>query len=315
MSERDSQVGVIQVEELVKGYGKNLAVNRVNVQINRGEIFGILGPNGAGKTTLMEMIVGLRLPTSGSISVYGIDPHTRRADIAQRMSIQPQRAGLFDHLTVEETLEMFASFYEAALHPSTVLDEIGLTDRRRAWVKSLSGGQRQRLLVGVALIGNTDLLFLDEPTGSLDPQARRQLWDVIQARRDAGKTVVMTTHSMEEAQALCDRIAIINRGRILALGSPHELIQEYLPEQLIVFESEKEPDADYLRSLPGVIHVTIRRENERTRVRVRTNEPDRTLRELLATTRVSLGRGFRMEQGTLEDLFLLLINEPRKGEL
>lgn len=160
----------IVVRNLSKGYGDYLAVNDVSLEIQSGEVFGILGPNGAGKTTLIEMICGLRTPTSGTIRVWGFDPHTQQFKVTKRMSIQPQKAGLFEHLTVQETLELFASFYKHPEPAASILKSVALVDQRKVLVKRLSGGQRQRLLVGVALLSNSDLLFLDEPTGSLDPR-------------------------------------------------------------------------------------------------------------------------------------------------
>lgn len=305
---------VVTITQLVKGYGQYLAVNGVSLAVNRGEIFGILGPNGAGKTTLLEMVAGLREPTSGTIRVYGLDPLVQRAEVTAKVSIQPQSAGLFDHLTVRETLELFAGFYENALPVNAVLTDVGLAEKQKVLVKRLSGGQRHRLLVGVSLIGNADLLFLDEPTGSLDPQARRRLWDVIQARRNEGKTIILTTHSMEEAEALCNRIAIMQRGKVLALGEPQALIREHLPEQMIAFECSGTPDADELKRIPGVVQVFITGINNGASVRVRTTNPDETLRTLLSTKWSYTARGFRMEQGTLEDLFLLLVGERRKRE-
>lgn len=300
----------VVVRNLSKGYGSHLAVRNVSLEVRHGEVFGILGPNGAGKTTLIEMICGLRVPTSGTVQVCGFDPHTQPLEVTNRISIQPQKAGLFEHLTVQETLELFASFYRDPEPVASVLESVGLVEQRRLLVKRLSGGQRQRLLVGAALISRSEVLFLDEPTGSLDPQARRQLWEIILERKRQGKTIILTTHSMEEAQALCDRIAILHKGRILAMGTQYELIQQYLPEQMITFETLAAPDEERLKGLPGVLQVLVTPSPGRYFVRVRTAQPDETLRCLMDPTQVPTARGFRTEQATLEDLFLLLVRQP-----
>jgi len=185
-------------------------------------------------------------------------------------------------------------------------------EQRKQLVKRLSGGQRQRLLVGVALISRSELLFLDEPTGSLDPQARRQLWEIILERKQRGKTIILTTHSMEEAQALCDRIAIMHKGRILAMGTQQELMQQYLPEQMISFEMLSAPDQERLKQIPGVLQVLVTPSSDRYSVRVRTVRPDETLRCLMDPKQVPTAKGFRTEQATLEDLFLLLVRQPKE---
>lgn len=312
MDDAVTQETVIEVRNLVKVYGRLTPVNGVSFTVARGEIFGVLGPNGAGKTTTLETMIGMREPTFGNVSILGFDPFTQHAEMANHVCIQPQQANLFDHLTVAETLDLFASFYESPLPTDRVIADVGLEEKRSTLVKKLSGGQRQRLLVGVALIGNADILFLDEPTGSLDPQARRQLWDVIRARRDEGKSVILTTHSMEEAQALCDRLGIMHKGQMLAVGTPLELINRYLPEQLIVYEVPTKPDVAALEQLPGVINVLITPAGSKTKVRIRTRQPDETLRELLGSYRLAPSGGFRMEQGTLEDVFLALVGKGVK---
>jgi len=301
---------VVAVRNLFKGYGNYLAVNDVSLEVQRGEIFGILGPNGAGKTTLIEMMCGLRLPTSGTVRVFGFDPHLQQLDVTSRIGVQPQKAGLFDHLTVQETLQLFASAYSDPEPVASVLESVDLVELRKLLVKRLSGGQRQRLLLGVALISGSELLFLDEPTGSLDPRARRRLWEIIMERKQRGRTIILTTHSMEEAQALCDRIAIMHRGRILAMGTPRELMEQYLPERMITFEMEMPPDEARLRVIRGVLQVLVTPSAGRYLVRVRTAEADETLRRLMDPGLFPTARGFRMEQATLEDLFLLLVRRP-----
>lgn len=303
---------VIQVKDLVKTYGTLAAANGVSFTVGKGEIFGVLGPNGAGKTTTLETMIGMRQPTSGQVTVLGLDPYSQHTQMADKVCIQPQNANLFDHLTVAETLDLFGSFYTSPLVTDDVISDIGLEEKRNTLVKKLSGGQKQRLLVGVSLIGNGDVLFLDEPTGSLDPQARRQLWDVIRNLKDQGKTVILTTHSMEEAQALCDRLGIMHKGKMLAVGSPLDLINTYLPEQLIVYETTTKPDVAALERLPGVVNVLTTPSGNKTKIRIRTRRPEDTLRELLGTYRLAPSGGFRMEQGTLEDVFLALVGNGTK---
>lgn len=302
----------IDVTHLTKGYGKNVAVDDVCLAVRHGEILGVLGPNGAGKTTLLETIVGMRTPSGGHVAVFGLDPAEQRAALNRRISIQPQRAGLFEYLTVQETVELFASFHTAPLPVEELIQGLGLEEKRNAAVRSLSGGQRQRLLVAAALVGNTDLLFLDEPTGSLDPQARRQIWDIVTARKEAGRTVVLTTHSMEEAKALCDRVAIMARGKILDIGTPQQLVDKYLPEQMIVFEADNKPDMAVLKSLPGVQGVLVDSAGGRVVVRLRSTGSEETLRAVLQH---GFGvRSLRTEQGTLEDVFLLLVGNTQGGK-
>lgn len=297
---------------VTKQYGRFTAVDSVSFSVARGEIFGVLGPNGAGKTSLLECVVGMRECTAGSISVMGYDPFSQRLEMAGHVSIQPQHASLFDHLTVSETVELFASFYSSPLPVDQVIALMGLEEKSNVLVKRLSGGQKQRLLIAVAFVGNTDVLFLDEPTGSLDPQARRQLWDAIRARKDAGTTVIITTHSMEEAQALCDRVAIINKGRILAIGSPHGLVAEFLPDQLLVYETDSRPESGVLEKLPGVSSVLITPASGKYSVRIRTNQPDEVLRVMVSRHLLPSGR-FRMESATLEDVFLMLVKRSEQG--
>lgn len=313
MHENRTQGVSIMASDVTKRYGAFAAVNAVSLQIHEGEVFGILGPNGAGKTTLLECIVGMRQATSGSVQVLGLDLTTHRNEIKHFLSIQPQYANLFDHLTVTETLELFASFYQDPLDLEDLILRVGLDEKRREQVRRLSGGQKQRLLVATALVGNTKILFLDEPTGSLDPQARRQIWDVIRERKESGRTIVLTTHSMEEAQALSDRVGIMNRGRLIAVGTPQELIDEHMPEKLVVFEQSTKPDVPQLESLPGIINVLVTPSGSKYSVKLRTNQVDETLRILLNKPALRPQSGFRMEQATLEDVFLALVGSNEGG--
>ncbi|RNL83159.1 ABC transporter ATP-binding protein [Halostreptopolyspora alba] len=245
----------LSVASLVKRYGDLTAVDGVSLTAHSHEILGVLGPNGAGKTSLLEMLMGLRGLTSGSVRVLDIDPATSERELRKVASIQPQQAELFPTLTTIETLELWATFYDQPRAPSTVLEDVGLTGSRDVRVRNLSGGQERRLLVGTALIGNPRVTVLDEPSSGLDPNARADLWEVITAFRDEGRTVVLSTHSMEEAEAVCDRVAIMHRGRLVALGRPSELIAEHAPHHVISCAREPGQDLSWAEELDDVVRV------------------------------------------------------------
>ena len=211
---------VVSVDHLRVSYGTTVAVDDVSFSIRQGEIFGILGPNGAGKTTTVECIGGLRQPDAGTISVLGLDARTDRDELRQRVGIQLQSSELPDKLRVIEALELFASFYRAPADPAALMERLGLTGKRDARFASLSGGQRQRLSIALALIGRPEVAILDELTTGLDPQARRETWTLIESIRDEGVTVVLVTHFMEEAERLCDRLALLHHGRVIAIDTP-----------------------------------------------------------------------------------------------
>jgi len=248
---------VINVEHLVKSYGDIKAVNDISFQVMPGEAFGMLGPNGAGKTTTVEMIEGLRTVDSGHISVLDLDVARVPAKIKQRIGIQLQAPSLLPLVTVQEILELFAGFYKRSIPVDDILEMLALKDSRKVLVKNLSGGQQQRLSVAMALINDPDIAFLDEPTTGLDPQARRGLWSVIEDMRSKGKTIFLTTHYMEEAERLCDRVAIIDHGQIIAMDSPRELINTYFKESAIQFELEPAPPEVILKSFPGAKEVMV----------------------------------------------------------
>jgi ABC-2 type transport system ATP-binding protein len=216
---------VIEVDGLRRSYGAVVAVDGVSFQVQEREIFGIVGPNGAGKTTTVECLEGLRRPDGGRLRVLGLDPARDRRRLRQRIGVQLQRAALPNRLKVWEALDLYASFYRRARPWPELLDRWGLRERRDAAFDSLSGGERQRLLVAMALVGDPQVVFLDELTGGLDPQARRATWELVRAIRDGGATVVLVTHLMEEAQRLCDRVAVVDRGRLVALDTPPALVR------------------------------------------------------------------------------------------
>jgi ABC-2 type transport system ATP-binding protein len=255
----------IRCRDLRKRYASRTAsvdaVNGLDLEVCPGECFGLLGPNGAGKTTTIEILEGLLSPTSGEVEVLGQRWGENDAALRQHLGISLQETRLAEKLSVLETLTLFRSFYARGLEPAVVMEQVGLTEKARAHVGKLSGGQRQRLAVACALVGDPDLLFLDEPTTGLDPQSRRQLWDILRGFKVQSRTVLITTHYMDEAERLCDRVAIVDHGKVIALGSPAELIARTGGEHLIEFALDEGIDIpeSQLRALPAV--VAVRRED------------------------------------------------------
>jgi ABC-2 type transport system ATP-binding protein len=299
---------VIRIEGLRKGYGEVVAVDGVNLTVNRGEVFGILGPNGAGKTTTLEMIEGLRKPDAGEIEVAGYDAVRESEDLKRIIGVQLQGTAHFDYLTVRETLKLFADLYGADDSPARIrqlLDVVSLTEKVKSRVEDLSGGQQQRLSLGLALVNDPKIVFLDEPTTGLDPQARRNLWGLIRHIRSEGKTVVLTTHYMEEAEELCDRVAIMDRGRVLISDTPLALVRSLNMDAMILASVETEPgehlDAD-LDLLPGVTG----KERTGKDLRLRTEDPQTTIIGLmkLAAERGMRLRNLSVRSANLEDVFI-----------
>ena len=214
----------IEIKELVKKYRNFTAVDSVSFDVKKGEIFGFLGPNGAGKTTTLEIIEGLRQPTLGETIVLGVNTQRDVEKVKERIGVQLQSSAFFDYLSLEELLDLFGRFYKKFLSPEELLKKIDLLDKRKAKVRELSGGQRQRFSIALALVNDPEVLFLDEPTTGIDPQSRHYLWELIRKLNKEGKTIVLTTHFMDEAQALCDRIAIIDNGKIIACDTPEKII-------------------------------------------------------------------------------------------
>ena len=251
-----TRVNAIEVHGLVKRYGDVTAVNGLDLVMKRGECFGLLGPNGAGKTTTVEILEGLNDPTGGDVVVLGKRWSTDEAWLRARLGISLQETHLQERLTVAETLRLFRSFYDHGRDVDELMRLVALEEKRDAWFSKLSGGQKQRLAVACALVGDPELLFLDEPTTGLDPQSRRQLWDIINGLRAEGRSVLLTTHYMDEAERLCDRVGIVDKGKMIALGTPAELIASLGGEQVIEFTSERSRggtiDELALGQLPGV---------------------------------------------------------------
>lgn len=294
----------IQVQRLVKRYGALTAVDDISFDVQRGEVFGLLGPNGAGKTTSVECIEGLRAPDEGEIRVLGLDARKDLQPIKERIGIQLQTTGLYPKLAVREVIELFASFYARRLPTDQLIEMTGLQERVNARTKDLSGGQKQRLSVALALVNDPDLLFLDEPTTGLDPQARRNLWDVIENLQAQGKTILLTTHYMEEAEQLCDRIAVMDHGKIIALDTPDELVRQNFREQAIEFESLPPPPVETLEQLAGVTRAQI----QGTEITVFSTEVPATMAGLLKLAQQGIlhFNNLVVRRATLEDVFLKL---------
>lgn len=244
---------------MVKRYADVVAVDGLDLQVFRGECFGLLGPNGAGKTTTIEMLEGLLAPDAGEVEVLGQRWDEAGAALRPRLGIQLQETQLADKLSVAETLRLFRSFYPSGRTVPDLLALVGLESKAGAWVGKLSGGQRQRLSVACALAGNPDVLFLDEPTTGLDPQSRLQLWDVLRRFKDGGGTIVMTTHYMDEAATLCDRIGVVDRGKLIALGTPEALVQSLGTAHVVevTFEGGTPPAGEGFTGLPGVVEARV----------------------------------------------------------
>ncbi len=282
------------------------AVNGLDLEVHADECFGLLGPNGAGKTTTIEILEGLLPPTGGEVEVLGRRWGADDAALRQRLGISLQETRLAEKLTVRETLTLFRSFYAAGVEPEAVMEQVSLTDKTGAYVGKLSGGQRQRLAVACALVGDPELLFLDEPTVGLDPHARRQLWDIIRGFRACGRTVLLTTHYMDEAERLCDRVAIMDRGRVIALGSPRELIAKLGGEHFVEFALADGAafEDGVLGDLPGV--VSVRREGAAWSLAVQAAHV--TIPALLQRLEGGQHRLARLttRQASLEDVFVAL---------
>jgi ABC-2 type transport system ATP-binding protein len=295
---------VIQVSGVRKTYGRTVAVDEVSLEVGQGEIFGLIGPNGAGKTTTMECIEGLRRPDRGSISVLGLDPHREVYRLQDRIGVQLQQAQLQKRIKVWEAVGLWASLYrKKAIDAEHLLQQLGLADKRDAWFMNLSGGQKQRLFIALALINDPEVVFLDELTTGLDPQSRRTIWDLVRGIRDRGKTVFLTTHLMEEAERLCDRVAIIEHGRIIDIDSPDRLVDRHCPERTVVLATGDPTAAEYFRAIPGVEAVVCN--EKRITIHGRGEELVTAVIDCLSENRIRV-TDFRTILPNLESVFLKL---------
>lgn len=297
----------IEVQDLKKYYGATRAVDGVSFTVEQGEVFGMLGPNGAGKSTTTEILEGLRKPDSGNVQVLGLDVTRQTREVKSRIGIQLQTTALYPRLNVREILDLFSSFFPGEKRSTdTLIDLVSLREKEKTLSKDLSGGQRQRLSVALALINKPEIVFMDEPTTGLDPQARRGLWETIREIQKSNTTIFLTTHYMEEAQTLCDRVAVVETGKIIALDTPEALIQQNFKETAIEFDlADEAPPEGTFRNLKGVSRPAVR---EGRHVTLYTNETMATLSEL--TNRAQAGDlkfdDLRIRRATLEDVFLKL---------
>jgi ABC-2 type transport system ATP-binding protein len=302
-------MAVIEVHELHKRYGDTVALDGISLQVEAGEVFGLLGPNGAGKTTAVEIIEGLRRADSGTVRVLGLDPGD--PEVRQRVGVQLQQSQLPEKMRVGEALELYAGFYRHPRPVGGLIEDWGLAAKRDTAFKNLSGGQQQRLFLALALVGNPELVFFDEITTGLDPAARRQTWELVRRVRAAGVTVVLVSHLMDEAEELCDRVAILDRGRIVALDTPTALIDRSGSPQRMRFRPAGPLPAGLVESVPGVEAV----EHSGSQVLVTgTGDFATGVTAALAREHVPVA-DLRLEQRTLDDAFLALTGRPMNTEL
>jgi ABC-2 type transport system ATP-binding protein len=294
---------VIRVSGIRKTYGRTVAVDEVSFEVAEGEIFGLIGPNGAGKTTTLECVEGLRTPDAGTISVLALDPFRDVYTLQNRIGVQLQEAQLQKRIKVWEAVDLWASLYPKPVDGERLLDQLGLTEKRNAWFMTLSGGQKQRLFIALALINDPEVVFLDELTTGLDPQARRAIWDLVRGIRERGKTVFMTTHLMEEAERLCDRVAIIDHGRIVDIDTPGRLVSRHCPERTVVLTTDDPSAEERFRAMPRVESVTHR--DARYTIRGRGDDLITDVIRCVSEHRIRVA-DFRTELPNLEDVFLKL---------
>jgi ABC-2 type transport system ATP-binding protein len=305
----------LSVRQLRKAYKDVVAVDGLDLEVQAGECFGLLGPNGAGKTTTVEICEGLTLPDSGEVEVLGRRWSSDAAQLRQRLGIQLQDTQLSEKLTVRETVRLFRSFFRQGADATQVIARVQLEEKQNARVGELSGGQKQRLALACALVGDPDFLFLDEPTTGLDPQARRQLWELIEEFKQSGRTILLTTHYMDEAERLCDRVAILDHGKVIALGSPRELIASTCAEQMVEFTAGSAShalDVPALRRIQGVREVRT----ENGAVLLQVTELHTAVPALLAElTRQNVPlTELRTHSATLEDVFVTLTGRHLRDE-
>jgi ABC-2 type transport system ATP-binding protein len=295
---------VIQVSKVRKTYGPTVAVDEVSFDVNDGEIFGLIGPNGAGKTTTMECIEGVRTPDKGTISVLGLDPFRNAYKLQDRIGVQLQQAQLQKRVKVWEAVDLWASLYQKkSMDGERLLEQLGLADKRDAWFMNLSGGQKQRLFIALALINDPEVVFLDELTTGLDPQARRAIWDLVRGIRERGKTVFLTTHLMEEAEKLCDRVAIIEHGRIIDIDTPERLVERHCSERTVILATDDPAAEAVLRRMPRAEELSSN--GKRFTIRGRGEDFVTEVIQCISENRIRV-TDLRTVLPNLEDVFLKL---------
>ncbi len=300
----------IAVKALRKNYGGLTAVDGISFDVRPGEIFGVVGPNGAGKTTTIECLEGMRVPSAGVLSILGLNPQRDGYALRERIGVQLQQSSLPDDLKVWEALDLFASYYRKPAPWEPLLEELGIADKREARFAKLSGGQKQRLFIALALVNDPELVFLDELTTGLDPHARRAMWNLVQGIRGRGKTVFLTTHYMEEAEHLCDRVMIIDHGRIVALNTPGNLVANLRAETRIIFTAGAGYDPEPLRAVEGVTRV------ERSGGKVTVAGRGDRLVILVVNALDAAGvriRSLRTEQPNLDDVFMAMTEDKTEA--
>jgi len=301
---------VVEVSTIRKVYGAVVAVDDVSLTVRQGEIFGLIGPNGAGKTTTMECVEGFRVPDRGTISVLGFNPSRDIRKLQNRIGVQLQEAQLQKRIKVREAVSLWASLYSRPVNGDRLLEQLGLVEKRDAWFMTLSGGQKQRLFIALALINDPELVFLDELTTGLDPQARQAIWELVRGIRDRGKTVFLTTHLMEEAERLCDRVAIIDHGRIIDMDTPSGLIDRHCPDREVVLTTADEAARQWFECIPHVEAVTCR--DGRFTIRGRGDDLISNVIQCLSENRIRV-TDFRTVLPRLEDVFLKLTGHSIRG--
>lgn len=295
---------VIEVSAIRKTYGRTVAIDEASFTVNEGEIFGLIGPNGAGKTTTMECVEGLRKPDRGAISVLGLDPFRKVYKLQDRIGVQLQQAQLQKRIKVWEAVDLWASLYrKKKVNAERLLEQLGLSEKRGAWFMNLSGGQKQRLFIALALINDPEVVFLDELTTGLDPQARRAIWELVRGIRAHGKTVFLTTHLMEEAERLCDRVAIIEHGRIIDMDTPERLVARHCPERTVILDTDNPAAEERFNAIPRVESVV--RAGPRFTIRGRGDDLVTDVIHCLSENRIRV-TDFRTILPNLEDVFLKL---------
>ena len=307
---------VIEISNLKKYFKDTKALDGVSFNVKSGIIFGMLGPNGAGKTTTIETLTGLYERDSGNVNVLGLDPEKNLKKLQKKIGVQLQSPSLFPRLKVIEILNMFGSFYQDSLKVDEVLKQVGLEEKKDEWVKKLSGGQKHRLAVGLAMISNGEIIFLDEPTTGLDPQARINLWDVINELKTQGKTVFLTTHYMDEAEKLCDDLVIIDKGKIIAQGSPESLINEFFKDKIIEFKDRDFDDKFKEEIIETIDHKKISFKEKDGKVLIYSGNIQRSLKSLfqLFEKRNLELDDVLIRKATLEDVFLKLTGRVYNDE-
>ena len=307
---------VIEISNLKKYFKDTKALDGVSFNVKSGIIFGMLGPNGAGKTTTIETLTGLYERDSGNVNVLGLDPEKNLKNLQKKIGVQLQSPSLFPRLKVVEILNMFGSFYQDSLKVDEVLKQVGLEEKKDEWVKKLSGGQKHRLAVGLAMISNGEIIFLDEPTTGLDPQARINLWDVINELKTQGKTVFLTTHYMDEAEKLCDDLVIIDKGKIIAQGSPESLINEYFKDKIIEFKDRDFDDKFKEEIIETIDHKKVSFKEKDGKVLIYSDNIQRSLKslfQLFEKRKLELD-DVLIRKATLEDVFLKLTGRVYNDE-